>query len=88
MRQEINEFADVGQDSTYIIYLFLLHIFIEYLLCASHVLEGRGAIEKKDKALASRSLLSVKDGAGIHTLSLRKCAPQIRHIDPPHLDHD
>lgn len=88
MWQELNELADVGQDTTFIIYLFLLHIFIEYLLCASHVLEGRGAVENKHKALASRSLLSVKYGAGIHTLGLRKCASQIRHINPLHLDHD
>lgn len=78
----------MGQDTTFIIYLFLLHIFIEYLLCASHVLEGRGAVKNKHKALASRSLLSVKDGADIHTLGLRKCASQICHVDPLHLDHD
>ena len=42
MQQEINELVDVGQDTAFIIYLFLLHIFIEYLLCASHVLKRVG----------------------------------------------
>lgn len=65
--------------STYLLNIFSVPVMF---------LEGRGAVEKKDKALASRSLLSVKDRAGIHTLGLRKCAPQICHIEPPHLDHD